>query len=48
MFVKVSGMLGVRYAVTHRYIDTANDNNEAVAKLIKLFNGAKWRGRFLK
>ncbi|KAK8802519.1 hypothetical protein WA171_006198 [Blastocystis sp. BT1] len=30
------------------YIDTANDNDEAVAKLIKLFNGAKWRGRFLK
>ena len=36
------------WVVTHRYIDTANDNDEAVAKLIKLFNGAKWRGRFLK
>lgn len=31
-----------------RYIDTEIDNEEAVTKLIKLFNGAKWRGRFLK
>lgn len=34
--------------LTARYIETAVDNEEAVAQLIKLYNGAKWRGKLLK
>ena len=31
-----------------RYINTDNDDEKSGEKLIKLYNGAKWKGKILK